>query len=78
MELEYTCVEISLDKWNSLMKGAKPINYKWLKNKIKKHLPNLYNDLCLDYNNPFGEQSKVTKTHYILVYSAIEYFIKKS
>ena len=77
MELEYTCNEITLDKWNDLMKWAKPINYDWLKNKIRKHLPDLYKDLLLDYYNPYGQQSKVTKTHYILVHSAIEYFIKK-
>lgn len=77
MKLEYTCCEITLDKWNDLMKGAKPINYDWLKNKIRKHLPDLYKDLYLDYNNPYGQQSKVTKTHYILVHSSIEYFIKK-
>ena len=77
MELEYTCCEVTLDKWNDLMKGAKPINYDWLKNKIRKHLPDLYEDLYLDCYNPYGLQSKVTKTHYILVHSAIEYFIKK-
>lgn len=77
MKLEYTCCEITLDKWNDLMKGSKPINYDWLKNKIRKHLPDLYKDLYLDYNNPYGQQSKVTKTHYILVHSSIEYFIKK-
>ena len=77
MKLEYTCCEITLDKWNDLMKGAKPINYDWLKNKIRKHLPDLYKDLYLDYNNPYGQQSRVTKTHYILVHSSIEYFIKK-
>ena len=77
MELEYTCCEVTLDKWNDLMKGAKPINYDWLKNKIRKHLPDLYRDLCLDCYNPYGHQSSVTKTHYILVHSAIEYFIKK-
>lgn len=77
MELEYTCNEITLDKWNDLMNGAKPINYDWLKNKIRKHLPDLYKDLHLDCCNPYGQQSKVTKTHYILVHSAIEYFIKK-
>ena len=77
MELEYTCCEVTLDKWNDLMKGAKPINYDWLKNKIRKHLPHLYEDLYLDCYNPYGHQSKVTKTHYILVHSSIEYFIKK-
>lgn len=77
MELEYTCSEITLNKWNDLMNGAKPINYDWLKNKIRKHLPELYKELHLDWHNPYGQQSKVTKTHYILVHSAIEYFIKK-
>ena len=78
MELECTCTEINLDRWNDLMKGSRPISYNWLRNKIKRNLPDLYDGLCLDFNNPYGEQSRVTKTHYILVHSAIEYFIKKS
>lgn len=77
MYLEHTCADINKDKYNTLMKGSKPVNYDWLKNKIKKHLPELYAALCLDYYNPYGWQSRVTKTHYILVSSAIEYFIKK-
>lgn len=77
MTLECTCVTISNEKWELLMKGSKPINYKWLVNKIKRELPSLYNDLCLDIYNPYVEQSRVTKTHYILVHSMIEYFIKK-
>lgn len=78
MYLDCTCEDITLDKWNDLMKSAKPINYKWLCNKIKRELPKLYSELCLNYYNPFMEQSKITKTHYILVHSAIEYFIKKN
>ena len=77
MTLECTCVTISNEKWELLMKGSKPINYKWLVNKIKRELPSLYNDLRLDIYNPYGEQSRVTKTHYILVHSMIEYFIEK-
>lgn len=77
MHLECTCCNISADKWNTLMKGSRPINYDWLKNKVRKYLPELYSALCLDYPNPYGWQSKVTKTHYILVHSAIEYFILK-
>jgi hypothetical protein len=78
MYLECTCADITADKWNELMKGAKPINYKWLVNKIKRELRYLYNDLALEYYNPYAEQCKVTKTHYILVSSAIEYFIQKN
>lgn len=77
MYLQADCSTVTHDQWKALMKGAKPINYEWLRKKIKIHLPQLYNELCLDYPNPFGEQSKVTKTHYILVCSAIEYFIRK-
>ena len=77
MELECTCSSITCDEWNNLMKKSKPINYDWLKNKVRKHLPELYSALCLDYPNPYGWQSKATKTHYILVHSAIEYFILK-
>ena len=77
MQLEHICTNITPSKWDALMKGSKPINYNWLKNKVRKHLPELYSALSLDYNNPYGHQSKVTKTHYILVHSAIEYFILK-
>ena len=77
MCLEYTCAEITKDKWNELMKCAKPINYKWLVNKIKRELRYLYDELALNYYNPYEEQCRVTKTHYILVSSAIEYFIRK-
>lgn len=77
MMLEYTCAEITKDKWDELMKGAKPINYKWLVNKIKRELRYLYDELALEYYNPYEEQCRVTKTHYILVSSAIEYFILK-
>ena len=78
MYLECTCAEITTDKWNELMKGAKPINYKWLVNKIKRELRSLYNDLSLEFYNPYAEQCRVTKTHYILVSSATEYFINKN
>ena len=77
MHLEGTCGNMTIDKWNELMKGAKPIYYKWLVNKIKKEMPHLYTKLCLDYINPYANQCRVTKTHYILVCSAIEYFIRK-
>ena len=59
------------------MKGSKPINYKWLVNKIKRELRYLYDELALEYYNPYETQCRVTKTHYILVSSAIEYFIRK-
>ena len=77
MELECTCTGIGIDRWNQLMKGAKPLNYEWLKRRIKKHMPELYDALGMDFYNPYENLTRVTGTHYILVHSSIEYFIKK-
>lgn len=59
------------------MKGIKPINYKWLVAKIKKHIPHLYEALALQFYNPWQNNCGVTKDYYVLVHSATEYFIKK-
>jgi len=77
MQLDCTCQEISINQWNKLMQGAKPCSYKRLISRIKANLPNLYNELCLDFYNPWYSSCKVTKTHYILVWSGIEFFITK-
>lgn len=77
MYYETNCTECGIDKWNALMKGARKCSYKNLIAKIKKEIPVLYNALCLDYYNPYENHCKQTKTHYILVHSAIEYFIHK-
>lgn len=77
MYLDCTCIDVTSEEWSRLMKGARPLSYEWLKRRIKKHVPSLYKELGLDYMNPFSEQCKTTKTHYILVHSAIEYFIRK-
>lgn len=77
MQLECTCCEISKSRWDELMKGARPVNGAWLRRKIRKALPDLYNKLALDCPNPYEGQCKVTRTHYIYVHSMIEYFIKK-
>ena len=73
MWLECTCADITKDQWDKLMKGSRPLNYKWLVKKIKKELPDLYRNLMLDVYNPYENWTRVTKTHYILVWSAIEY-----
>lgn len=78
MYLECTCAGIGITKWNELMKGARKASYKRLVSLIKKELPDLYNELTLQYYNPWENDCKQTKTHYILVHSAIEYFIRKN
>jgi hypothetical protein len=77
MTYECCCSDITLSEWQKKMKGVKPINYKWLINKIKKHIPQLYEALALEYYNPYENKCGVNQDYYILVCSAIEYFIKK-
>ncbi len=77
MYLECRCCDISERKWDELMKGARKCNYKRLVKLIKENLPGLYKELALDYPNPYADMCKQTKTHYILVSSMIEHFIRK-
>lgn len=78
MYYETNCMQCdSIDNWNKLMKGARKCSYKRLVARIKKELPKLYDALALNSYNPYAEQCRQTKTHYILVHSAIEYFIRK-
>lgn len=77
MYYEANCTCITAERWNELTKGARRCSYKKLVARIKKEMPAFYEELCLQFYNPFEEQCKQTKTHYILVSSAIEYFIHK-
>ena len=77
MVYETNCTEISKKEWEQLMKGSRPCSYKKLVSKIQENLLELYRRLQLNYPNPYAAQCRQTKTHYILVHSMIEYFIKK-
>lgn len=77
MELQCTCQDITKQEWDKLMKGRRPMSYTWLKKHIKRYLPHLYDELMLDYYNPYESATYRTKTHYILTHSSIEYFILK-
>lgn len=78
MYYETNCINCGgIENWNALMKGARNCSYKRLVAKVKKEIPELYNALSLNYYNPYENDCKRTKTHYILVHSAIEYFIHK-
>lgn len=78
MYLECTCADITATQWDKLMRGARKASYKRLVAKIKREMPELYKALSLDLNNPWADNCVQTKTHYILVWSAIEYFIRKN
>ena len=77
MCLECTCADITEEQWERLMHNARRMAYKKLVSTIKKSLPDLYYALGLNYPNPYSTQCRQTDTHYILVHSAIEYFIRK-
>lgn len=77
MIYECCCEDITFDKWKVLMYGARKCSYKRLISKIKREIPSLYEQLMLDVPNPYAEQCRQTDTHYILVHSMIEYFIRK-
>lgn len=77
MIYECCCGYITFDKWKVLMHGARKCSYKRLISKIKREIPSLYEQLMLDVPNPYAEQCRQTDTHYILVHSMIEYFIRK-
>ncbi len=75
MYLECTCCDITLDQWERLMDGAKRMNKRILHRLIRKELPELYEALCLNLRNPYTYFQ--TKSHYVLVHSGIEYFLRK-
>ena len=77
MLYETNCSQVTQTEWHALMKGARKCSYRLLVKRIKEELPLLYNGLSLNLNNPWCDQCKQTKTHYLLVHSAIEYFIRK-
>ena len=77
MYLECTCADVTEQQWERLMNNARRISYKKLLSLIKKNLPDLYYGLGLNYPNPYSTQCKQTDNHYILVHSAIDYFIRK-
>lgn len=76
MEFIGTCADFNLNEWNNLMKGAKPFSYKKICKMIKEQYPEMYFSLALNLYNPWCQQTKKTKTHYIMVHSATEYFFK--
>ena len=74
IETECACFSISNRRWTQLMEGATRANKKTINKLVKKHIPELYEGLCLKFYNPYDYLK--TSTHLILVHSSIEYFLK--
>ena len=68
-----TCADVSLPRWEQLMKGATRANKKIINRLVRQHLPDLYHSLRLDLRNPYAYFK--TKDHLILVHSGIEFFL---
>ena len=71
--LEATCCGINLALWNRWMARATRADKRRIGGLVRKHLPDLYEDLRLDLRNPYHYFK--TKRHLILTHSAIEYFL---
>jgi len=71
--LDCTCVGIDIERWDQLMERATKANKRTINNLVKRHLPDLYKALGLNYRNPYNYFK--TKEHLVLVHSSIEYFL---
>lgn len=71
---ECNCTQMSKRKWDSYMADAKIGNKAKINKLVKVFLPDLYEELALDYPNPYTYYR--TDTHLIVVHSAIEYFLE--
>ena len=74
LELDTSCPLITIDKWDELMKGSVRADKRKIDKLVKEHLPELFEDLCLNFCNPYNYFK--TDKHLILVHSAIEYFLR--
>ena len=55
------------------MAGATRADHRLVNSLVRRHLPDLYEDLRLDLRNPYHYFK--TRRHLILVHSAIEFFL---
>lgn len=74
IECVATCVGITHAQWEEFMKGAKRANKKKIDALVKKHLPDLYHKLALNFRNPYNYFKN--ERFLILVHSGIEYFLE--
>jgi len=69
-----SCLSLSSYEWKKLMTGHKRANKEQVNKLLRKHCPEFYNHLELDFYNPYNYYK--TDTHLIIVHSNIEYFFK--
>ena len=73
LRLDACCCDISLAQWERWMAGATRADHRQIDSLVRRHLPDLYEELSLNLWNPYHYFK--TRRHLILVHSAIEYFL---
>ena len=77
IEYDGCCGDINIYEWERRMKGKRPFSYNKLLRMIKAKYPDFYEEVGLEFPNPYCKQTYQTPNYYILTHSAIEYFFKK-
>ena len=73
LSLDTTCVQTTGREYDRLMEGCTVANKSYIDRLVMEHLPVLYTALSLNLRNPY--QYYKTKTHLILIHSAVNYFL---
>lgn len=76
LNLIANCAGISYSRWTKYMEGTTKANGKTIRNLIKNHLPELYDELGLNFYNPYESNSVKKPGLLVYVHSSIEYFIE--
>lgn len=70
------CSQLNSTGWERAMSGTTKANGRAIRGIIKKHIPELYSSLGLEFPNPYESQSVKKDGLLVYVHSGIEYFIK--
>lgn len=73
---EGCCAGFSTRKCDSLMKNRRRFSYKRLVSLIKKQYPDMYEELGLEFPNPWSSDTWKTPIHLIMNHSSVEYFFR--
>ena len=71
-----TCIGIGQKKWDSYMENTTKASGSKIRSLIRKHLPDLYYQLGLEFYNPYESQCVKKEGLLVYVHSSIEYFLK--
>lgn len=74
IHLQATCASVSLPEWDAMMKGTTKANGRRIRKIIQKHLPEIYDELGLEFFNPYEKQAAKKPGLLVYVHSGIEYF----